>query len=309
MALTYVILCGGRSTRNYPHAKGIAHKCLLPFGSTRIIDHILKDILDAGGKEIVFVCQDEFGVQSFKEAFASSKKIGEKLSQNPKTEKTAEVLASTEIPDDVNIQYAIQSNPKGTTHAFGIGYKLTPGNDAVIIFPDDLYITQEGEQTHISRMKEAFERNTKQILVTGIEQEDVSNCSVLTNGRLIEKPENPANNIGGYSPIFLPKETATHMAEIAEKIERGENVPEMGNKAECIYVDAINTFMDAHENEDFTLSMFIKERTSFYMDTGNLPMYEKALLYSLLNLSKFKEENQTFLEEFLDFFAPPIYSL
>ena len=28
--IEFVVACAGKSTRNYPHSKGIAHKCLMP---------------------------------------------------------------------------------------------------------------------------------------------------------------------------------------------------------------------------------------------------------------------------------------
>ena len=42
--IEFVICCGGESTRNFPHSKGIPHKCLMPFGDVRLIDYVLKDI-------------------------------------------------------------------------------------------------------------------------------------------------------------------------------------------------------------------------------------------------------------------------
>ena len=44
--IEFVICCGGESTRNFPHSKGIPHKSLMPFGDMRLIDYVLKDIID-----------------------------------------------------------------------------------------------------------------------------------------------------------------------------------------------------------------------------------------------------------------------
>ena len=41
--IEFVVACAGKSTRNYPHSKGIAHKCLMPFGDIRLIDCVLQD--------------------------------------------------------------------------------------------------------------------------------------------------------------------------------------------------------------------------------------------------------------------------
>ncbi len=34
--LEFVVLAAGKSTRNYPHSKGIPHKSLVPFGSRKV---------------------------------------------------------------------------------------------------------------------------------------------------------------------------------------------------------------------------------------------------------------------------------
>ena len=49
--IEFIVACGGRSTRNYPHSKAVAHKSLMPFGDVRLIDIVLKDIVDMGHKE------------------------------------------------------------------------------------------------------------------------------------------------------------------------------------------------------------------------------------------------------------------
>ena len=54
--IEFVIACGGLSTRNFPHSKGIAHKCLMPFGDVRLIDHVLGEITRMGGRHITLVC-------------------------------------------------------------------------------------------------------------------------------------------------------------------------------------------------------------------------------------------------------------
>ena len=73
--IEFIIPCGGKSTRNYPQAKGIGHKCLLPFGSVRLIDHILKQIFNAGGRNITIVCSCKEIIDAFKNALRPTPEI------------------------------------------------------------------------------------------------------------------------------------------------------------------------------------------------------------------------------------------
>ena len=48
--LEFIILAAGKSTRNYPHSKGIPHKSLIPLGSRKVIDHIIRELISSGAK-------------------------------------------------------------------------------------------------------------------------------------------------------------------------------------------------------------------------------------------------------------------
>lgn len=282
MPVTYIIPCAGLSTRNFPHSKGIAHKSLLPFGNVRLIDHILKDIITIGGKDIVFICSNQKAIDAFKEALGPAPEIKKKLNDNPKTKYIAEILQSTEIPKNIRIRYVIQKDPKGNAHAFGLGCRLAKGNAAAMIFPDDIYVSENPKKPHLKKILAAFEKNKKQILITGIKMKDVSNNSILEKDRLIEKPKKPSNFTGGFSPMIFPKEVCKHFADLADKIEKGVKVKEMVNGKECIYTDAVNSFLDTNEKKGFSVKMFLKDKADIYMDTGTLELYKKALLASLL---------------------------
>ena len=73
--IEFIIPCGGKSTRNYPHSKSVAHKSLLPFGDGRLIDFVLQDIIRLGGRHITIVCSNQITVDLFREALATDKPI------------------------------------------------------------------------------------------------------------------------------------------------------------------------------------------------------------------------------------------
>ena len=294
--IEFIILCGGRSTRNYPHTKGIPHKALLPFGSKRIIDYILSEIIKIGGQNITIVCSSEKVADDFRAALAYDAEVYEKL--KGKNARIAENLEETFLPGNVNVRYVVQSLPKGTAHAIGLAHTISEDKNAVVIFPDDIYFSKPDKPSQISRLIADFRKDDKQILLSGIVMDDVSNVSVLENGRLIEKPKHPTSNVGGFSPMLLPKAVCDLMSVLAERIENGETVPEMRTDGECCYVDAINSFLDNSYNRYFA-KMLIKDDDTEYFDAGNIMAYEKLMIRGLLAYSKFKDDNKEYAASFL----------
>lgn len=296
--IEFIIPCAGKSTRNYPQSKGIAHKSLLPFGSVRLIDHVLKQIFEAGGRYITLVCSNQETIDNFKEALAPCPDIEAKLREKGRTS-IADALKSTEIPADARIQYVIQKKPLGTAHVLGLAHRLSKDKHACMIFPDDIYIDKDPKNGHLKKMLDTFLIDEKQILLTGIWQEDVRNNAIIDNGRLIEKPLNPSNNIGGFSPMMIPKPILDYMESKVDGLEDGTFKPFLvGN--EWVYTDGINRFLDMQDGLcSYDLRMFLKDEDDLYMDTGALPLYEHALLHSLLFLSVYKEKHMKYIKDIL----------
>ena len=285
--IEFVIACGGLSTRNFPHSKGIAHKSFLPFGDIRLIDHVLSEIIKMGGRHITIVCSNQETIDAFKQALARDDQMVQKLKDKNRTT-IAEVLESTFLPDDVDLKYVIQDRPIGTAHVLYCASQVAEGRHISLIFPDDIYVSKDENNSHLKKMVDDFLQNEHQIVVTGIEKEDVSNNSVLVDGRLIEKPKNPPNHVGGFSPYVFPKELIQSLQKEWETHQ--DKILNLGH--EWFYVDAINSFLDnGGEERGFFVKMHIKDSDDLFLDTGALPLYESAQLYALLKLSKFKQQN------------------
>ena len=297
--IEFIIPCGGKSTRNYPHSKGIPHKALLPFGDTRLIDFLLKDIIRIGGRHITIVCSNQAVIDSFKEALAPDTKTEEKL-RNAGRISIANALKSTFLPPDIDLKYAIQDKPLGTAHVLGLAHRLSPNRHAMMTFPDDMLISKDPNNSHLKRMVEAFLNNPKEFLLTGIEKEDVSNNAIIYNNRLIEKPKIFYNHIGGFSPFMFPKEMLDFVTRQVDEYEQTGKLPDNLPMGEWVYVDGINQFLDAHLNEGWTLKMFMKDPEDLFLDTGNLPMYQEAELYALLKLSSFKDKLREMARELIN---------
>ena len=285
--IEFVLACGGLGTRNFPHSKGLAHKALLPFGDIRLIDHVLGEIVRLGGRHITLVCSDQETIDTFKKALARDDKMVEKLRSKKRTE-IAEVLDSTFLPKDVDLKFVIQDQPMGTAHVLYCASKVSENRHVAFFFPDDIIVSKDKNNTHLKRLLEEFVQDEHQILVTGIEKEDVSNNAILTQGRLVEKPKKPANHIGGYSPYIFPKELIQSLKKEWET--NSKHILNLGR--EWYYVDAVNSFLDnGGEKAGFFIKMFLKQPQDILLDTGTLPLYELAELYALLKLSRFKGEN------------------
>ncbi|MBO7245047.1 MAG: hypothetical protein J6V53_07220 [Alphaproteobacteria bacterium] len=298
--IEFIVACAGKSTRNFPHSKGIAHKCLMPFGDIRLIDCVLQDVVRMGGRHITLVVSDQVTIDAFKEALKTDLKTEEKLRKGGR-ERIADVLRATFLPEDIDLKYVIQETPIGTAQVLGLAHRLSPDRHAVLIFPDDLIDSTKAPVPFVKKITDSFLQNTKQILLTGIVKEDVSNNSILVNNRLIEKPKNPTSNIAGYSPYAFPKECLDSIERQTTEIEKTGKMPEGLALGEWVYTDGINAFLDnGGEEAGFFAKMEILDPEKYeMMDTGSLPLYEKALIRELLTRSFFADENREYVKKIL----------
>lgn len=293
--IEFVLACGGQSTRNYPQSKGLAHKGFLPFGSVRLIDYILQQIFQAGGKHITFVCRSEAVKQSFQEALAPCPAIEQKL-ENRGCAKIAQALKSTRIPEGVQIRYIIQEEPLGTAHVLALAHEQSPDKHIALIFPDDIYLPEPGKPLVMKSVLDTFLANPKQILLTTIPCKDVSSYAIVHNNRIIEKPKVAYNLMGVFSPMFFPKACLDYIVK-RWKAYRPE-APFFNG--EWFYTDAANDFMDEQGlAEGYKIATFTDTNAQYHLDVGNLPNYEDALLLSLLTISLYKDEHIAFVRQFL----------
>jgi UTP-glucose-1-phosphate uridylyltransferase len=293
--IEFVICCGGESTRNFPHSKGIPHKSLMPFGDMRLIDYVIKDIISMGGRHITIVCSSNDVINSFKRALQTDERVENKLRQKGKND-IADVLKETFLPDDTNLKFVLQDKPLGTAHVLYCAQKEIGDRHVVIIFPDDIILSKDEKNPHLKKLVDEFLKNPKRVLITGLWREDVSNNAILVNNRIVEKPKNPTSHIAGMSPNVLPNELIKYIVSHGEK--RMQMALETGK--EWLYMDSANDFLDdGGEANGFAAEMFLKSDDDLMMDTGTLPLYELAQLHALLKLSRYKEQNRELVKELL----------
>ena len=293
--IEFVICCGGESTRNFPHSKGIPHKSLMPFGDMRLIDYVIKDIISMGGRHITIVCSSNDVINSFKRALQTDERVENKLRQKGKND-IADVLKETFLPDDTDLKFVLQDKPLGTAHVLYCAQKEIGDRHVVIIFPDDIILSKDEKNPHLKKLVDEFLKNPKRVLITGLWREDVSNNAILVNNRIVEKPKNPTSHIAGMSPNLLPNELIKYIVSHGDK--RMQMALETGK--EWLYMDSANDFLDdGGEANGFAAEMFLKSDDDLMMDTGTLPLYELAQLHALLKLSRYKEQNRELVKELL----------
>ena len=295
--LEFVILAAGKSTRNYPHSKGIPHKCLMPFGSIKIIDYIISQIVEAGGKYITIVVPDENSVNYFKDCFKKEPEIEKKFEKKGKTA-SLELLKQVYIPDNVEISYVIQRQPKGTGHAVAQVYKEMKGTDRkiVMIWPDDIIVSNG-----VSIYKRVVD---KYIAMGGVgnlgltrKVEDPSRWGIVDNGYFREKPKETTSNEAAFGLFVFDNKVVEKLCEAAEKMDKGDVVDGVVG-GELAFADALNKTID-EDKEHQKIQTICMSDGDRYFDCGCIEGYEKALLYTLIYKSKFKDENKQFLKEIL----------
>lgn len=297
--IEFIIAAGGKSTRNYPHSKGLAHKCLMPFGDARLIDFVLKEIIDMGGRHITIVCSNQEVIDGFKEALKTDTEIVEKMRAKNR-HKIADAIEETFLPEDIDLKFTIQEKPIGTCQVMALAHRLAPQRHGVLIFPDDIIVSKDKNTSNLKKMVDVFLKNPKQIVVLGIDKEDVSNNAILTGKRLVEKPKVPANHTGIFSPFVFPKELLDFVEKENTQIEITGQMPRNLSVGEWVYVDGINSFLDSlADDSEYPITVYKKAEEDLLLDTGILHLYQQAQLLALLKLSRFKEDNIAYAKKLL----------
>ena len=278
--LEFVILGGGKGTRNYPHAKGLPHKCLLPLGSMKIIDVIMSQIIAAGAKHITIIVSDEYAKKAFEDNFMPEPDVEKKFEQTGNIA-GLELMRETRIPDDVEIRYVIQPEPKGVGDALARAYS---GKSILMIWPDDVVMPSG---------KSVFQRALDQYngignMVVTRKVEDPSRWGIIEDGFYVEKPKQSKSDQAAIGFCILDKKVCEELLQDAKNFD---------GVGELTHIPALNRVIE-NDPEVMALKTIPLTETDTYLNCGDIAGYEKSLLYSLLHESKFAKENLDFAGAF-----------
>ena len=304
--LEFVVLAAGKSTRNYPHSKGIPHKSLVPFGSIKVIDFIMRQIIAAGGKHITIVVADEPAIEAFKQCFAREPEIEAKFEAKGKTQ-ALELLRSLYIPDDIEIKYLIQEKPRGTGHAVGRVYNQirNTGRNIVMIWPDDIVLCDRNAESEIARTP-IYKRAVDEYIKMGCKGnlgitrpvDDPSRWGIIDEGYFKEKPKESKSNQAAFGLFIFDRKVCERLYQSSVAMDEGKNVDGIVG-GELAFADALNKTVE-EEPEVQKIRTIPMQDSDMYLDCGCIEGYEKALLYTLLTESEFKVENLGFIKPIVD---------
>ncbi|MDR3112848.1 MAG: glucose-1-phosphate thymidylyltransferase RfbA [Endomicrobium sp.] len=243
-----IILAGGKATRLYPITKAVS-KQLLPVYNKPMIYYPLSALMLADIRDILIISNEET-LPGIEKLFGNGKRLG------------------------LNIEYALQKEPKGLAEAFIIGENFIGKDNCALILGDNIFYGHGFSKL----LKSAAQNNDGATVFAyyvkdpqryGIVELDENNKPVS----IAEKPQNPKSNWAVTGLYFYDNE----VIEIAKSIKpsrRGEleitDVNEVYLKRRKMSVELLGrgySWLDAGTYESLLdASLFIKtleERQGF----------------------------------------------
>ena len=191
-----IILAGGTGSRLFPLTFGVS-KQLLPIYSKPLIYYPLATLMLFGIRDILIICapRDE---QAFKITLGDGSKWG------------------------VNLQYAIQTEPKGLPDAYILGETFLAGEQSILILGDNILFGQQLSEV----FSEALQINQGAHLfcypVADPQRFGVVELDEMGRVKsLEEKPENPKSSLASVG-LYICDDNASYIAKSLRPSQRGE---------------------------------------------------------------------------------------
>jgi UTP--glucose-1-phosphate uridylyltransferase len=214
-----VIPVAGLGTRMLPATKAIP-KELLPIYDRPIIEHVVKEAIDCGITEIIFVTRS--GKQAIENHFDAHYELEHRLIKKGQN-KILEGIVRV-VPDNIKISSIRQADALGLGHAILCAKHLTNNEPFAVLLPDVLVLDKSNQEKNSSFANLVNAWNVSgigQVMVEQVDTAKVEKYGIIDIGEnhinllestpingIIEKPsiQNAPSNLAVLGRYILPPE-------------------------------------------------------------------------------------------------------
>ena len=165
-----VIPVAGLGTRMLPATKAIP-KELLPVYDRPIIEHVVKEAINGGISEIIFVTRS--GKEAIENHFDAHYELEHRLVKKGKNKILEDIIKI--IPDEVKISSIRQSDALGLGHAILCAQHIVNNEPFAVLLPDVLVLDKKNRDTNYSFVHLVNAWNETGICQVLVEQVDYAN--------------------------------------------------------------------------------------------------------------------------------------
>lgn len=283
-----IIPVAGKGTRFLPATKELP-KEMLPILNVPMIHHVVKEAVDSGIEEIIFVTAS--GKESIENYFDRNFALEKFLEEAGKTD-YLELIQN--IGNMVNIRTVRQKEQLGLGHAVLMGKSgISEGERFAVLLGDDLIVSDVPATKQLMELS-SQKNNASVIAVMEVPKEDTSKYGIVAGERVDErtlkmtkmvekpKPEDAPTNLATPGRYILSKE----IFDILEEIPRGAG-------GEYQLTDAINVLANKRDVYSY---VFEGER----FDTGSVKGYLNATMDFALRDASLKDYALELMREKLE---------
>lgn len=241
-----VIPVAGLGTRMLPATKAIP-KELLPIYDRPIIEHVVKEAIDCGISEIIFVTRS--GKEAIENHFDAHYELEHRLVKKGKNKILEDIVKI--IPDNVKISSVRQADALGLGHAILCAKHLLNNEPFAVLLPDVLVLDKEIREKNFSfnqLVKAWIKTGIAQVMVEQVDLDKIESYGIadideknstpfksIPMKGLVEKPilKNAPSNLAILGRYILPPQ----ILGLLEKIKPGVG-------GEIQLTDALDALLD-----------------------------------------------------------------